>query len=599
MRFSGPHILTATLMLALNLTPGVAPVLAQGAGREKSAASPLQSIAIAALDSAMNELREVESIPARVELADGLVNLLARRRPDRCRQFLDSLFESALQFSRSESSGDDAGAVVRRTITIAARFDRELARSYVDRYAEAARPSDDTSEPRRANSSPPTELYLKLATELVEKDARLAVSLAERTLNDPLHPSVLVFLAALREKDATSSNAFFLAALRSASARRDVNVNELLLLYSYVFSPTRVLLVSREGIALLQIPEYKAGAAGRPIEPTLAAQFLRSSAQVMLNPARYTLDPALVAARVTADLTFLKIIEPHVPAYSPALAEPLSAQQNVLLHGMNPQSRAAVQEETGRWNDLRKQNRSPSGGGETSVEALLKRADEAPDGTQKDRLYYRAATVAVRNKQYAAALGICDKLSAESRDAARQFVTFMIGEREARARNVEEAVRWARGDGDPLRRAYVLTLAADALVSGEQKDTGRATEILSEVEQLAAKLGPEAERISVLVGGAAVFSHFDNARASELLRAALKAADKMEGFTGDTTVNRQLRVGGFSFFFPMYGEEMTLNEVVRRQGRWDFNSTLADLRTLKARALRLKTVIALCGAVLS
>ncbi len=98
---------------------------------------------------------------------------------------------------------------------------------------------------------------------------------------------------------------------------------------------------------------------------------------------------------------------------------------------------------------------------------------------------------------------------------------------------------------------------------------------------------------------AEVYSRFDNPRASETLRLALKAANKNEGFTGDGKVNRRLEIGGFSFFYEMYDDRLSLTQTVNRLASSDFYGTLSTIRELQNRALRLRAVIALCGGILA
>jgi hypothetical protein len=72
------------------------------------------------------------------------------------------------------------------------------------------------------------------------------------------------------------------------------------------------------------------------------------------------------------------------------------------------------------------------------------------------------------------------------------------------------------------RRAYLFTLIAGAVVDGESKDYARATRLLNDVERLASKLDSTRERIAVLLAETEVYSRFDVARASEILRTAYK-----------------------------------------------------------------------------
>jgi hypothetical protein len=165
---------------------------------------------------------------------------------------------------------------------------------------------------------------------------------------------------------------------------------------------------------------------------------------------------------------------------------------------------------------------------------------------------------------------------------------------------VESAERWARRGADPASRAYVFTLIADSLIKGKSKDTGRAIEFLDEAAQIAQRMDSGGERIAILTGVALVYSRFDAARAHELLREVVKAANKVDNFTGETGVSRVIDMDGFYFGYSLYREdEFTFTEAINRLGRANFNEALQEVQGLKSRLARLRAVVALCNGVLS
>ena len=102
------------------------------------------------LDSVIDELREVDDINARISLAETIVTLLAKSRPERCRGMLDSLFDEALQSRRDEASKaveSNTDAMLDRIIKIAARLDTRLAQSFVERSLKEEREADTNTKP--------------------------------------------------------------------------------------------------------------------------------------------------------------------------------------------------------------------------------------------------------------------------------------------------------------------------------------------------------------------------------------------------------------------------------------------------------------------
>lgn len=563
----------------------------------------LEQTAVGYLDSAIDELREVEDLAARITLSEEIIKLLVKRKPARCRQLLDSLFETASQTTQGSGKGEAAAqsssrdAIV-RIVKLAASFDNKLAGSYAERYARLGE-DKSSGELNALPSRAVTGLYLQLATELVEKNPALAVSVADRSLGGGVLPATLLFIETLRVKDVQLADRFSLSALQSIQARHGTDINELFLLYSYVFSPLRVpLIVPEVGLAVQQIPALGKVARERQVDPALAGEFLRLTSQTMLNPERYTVHRPELVAGALGDLYFLNLIEPQVARYQPSLAASLAKQQTFLLQGLVPEQRQAAQTGAEKWNSPGQETQQKAGD-TGSLEALLRRAEALSNPAQKDQLYYTAANLAVQAKNFDLASQIVEKVSEPSREAARQIIAFEIAQAEIKDGELERAEQRARRDTDPVRRAYLLTLIADTLLSGRSRDAARAAEFLQQVEQIAAKLESNQERFATLTGAAAAYLRFDDQRAAELLREAIQVANKGEGFTGDTVITRSLKVGNFSFFYRMYDTSLSFTHILRQQGHKNFNVTLTDVLSVKSRVARLKALIALCGGVLS
>jgi predicted HTH domain antitoxin len=572
---------------------------------KKSKRSPDRPIAILVLDSTIDELPEVEDIQARVELAESIVKLLAKSRPEHCRRMLNALFNDAIALRRTTSSdnndsGLDPDSILRKIIQITASFDRELSDSYIERY-EAKDGVADKETPVSIQSRARTaELRLKLAIELIEKDPTLAVSLANESLISAIIPETLVFLGALRQKNVPLANNFFGAALQSSKTRRGSDISELILLYSYVFSPDRVPALTAHALGVYQIPAYASVAERYPVDVALARQFLNVSAQILLEPTRYY--PGNVeglAAGVIGDFYLINLIEPEAARYLPALATSLSIQKNVLAGYLPPDQNAESQASIERWNTMPTDVSLTTGGNVATVDYLLQRAEQASDSGRKDQLYYRAAMTALKAKQQERAFELVEKLSAGYRDEARQFLLFDIAAWDARHEQLDKAELSAQRDTDLARRAYVFTLIANSLLVQKSKDITRANEFLNKVEQLASRLNSPQERLSILVGAANVYSLFDTFRASEMLKEVIRVANKLEVFTGDFGIARVLDINGFYVDYSMYVDNFTLFDLINQVGLNNFNATLLDIREIKRPLLRLRAVVALCKGVLS
>ncbi|HEX8283141.1 MAG TPA: hypothetical protein VF588_07290 [Pyrinomonadaceae bacterium] len=605
----GGKIYRRALWCALALICSVAshPARAQKASKRVKADESVAAVrqaAASSLEAAIDELRDVEDYPARVEMSGDIVRLLGKRNPERCRQLLDSLFEDVLK-ARPEQTAppaqrQESDRVVRGVIRQAAGFDSALAGAYTERYAEVRRQEVSPSAAPGGGVSPAVaDLYLRLATDLVESDAKLAVMTARRALAAPVNGQTLVFLETLRQKEPALAADFLTAATQSVAARGGNDVNELFLLYSHVFSPLQVLSVAGGRLIVRQMPEYLRLVRGRAPDAGLAVRFLPAAAQIILDPNRYAGGADRLTAGLAGDLYFVGVIEPQVRAGLPALAESLAVRRGYLAGALDSAQSKSTQETLDRWRDSRGDAGGGGDAGAQTVESLLQRASEASDDEARDRTLYRAATLAVKGKQYDAALEAAGRMTAKGRDAAVPFITYIITEAKIKDGAFEEAEQWARKDGEKLRRAYLFTLLADALARGPRKDLAHASQLLGEVEQAAADAGPGPERTAMLGGAANVYARYDRGRALALLGESVSSANKIKGFTGESAITRGADVGGFFFAYEFYGGEFSFLKVVARQGRESFQPTLSAVQGLKERAPRLKAVVAACGAVMS
>lgn len=593
------------LVLALGTRAG-----AQKPADEAHRPSALRQSAVTLLDSTVDELAEVQDLETRLALSQEIVKLLAGSRPQRCRQMLDSLFDELMKSkadaatqSNTQSKGRQSNpdALLRKLIQAAAAFDAKLARTYIDKYTGSTskqKIEQAANVQQTAATAAQADLNMMLALQLIETDPALAVRVAERSASVALTPRTLEFLGTLRKKDAAAADAFFATCVESVKARQAPDVNELLFLYSYVFSPTRVLGFTPQGLVMLQIAGYARVAQDYPVNPALARRFLQASSQILLTDVQYRQGTLGPTSGAVGDLYFINLITPLAARYAPGLSGPLSEQGNLLVSYLQPEQNARLKSDVERLSNLQGANREGAGKDASSFESLLGRADSLPQSPKRDHLYYTAAMAAVRERKYDVAADAVERMSEGARAAVKGFVDFSIARQCVEDQQLEAAERWAQRDTDAARRAHILALMANSLLDGGE-DYSRATRFLTEAELLASKLESTQEQFSVLLREAEVYSRFDSLRASELLRQAFKATAKNKEFTGDGRVNRSIAIGDFSVFYELFNDRQSLSRAVGRLAPKDFYGTLSAVRELQNPALRLKALISLCGGVLT
>ena len=354
----------------------------------------------------IDEISELEDLHSRVALAERVVQLLAKARPERCRRMLNAIFDDVVALKDSSSKDrpipPDFDSIVGRVIQAAAIVDLQLAHVYID----ALSTKKDLEEVRKSGSNP-AALYLKIATDLSRSNPSLAVAVATRSLASGITPDTLVFLASLRQYDLSIANPFFITAVESCQNRGARNVNELLLLYSYVFSPLRVPSVLPQGIGTLQIAGYPEVAKNYSIDAELAQRYLTMLTEILLDPDRYAAgNIETLAFGVEGDFYVLSIIDPLTPIYLSTRASAISAQRNLVAKYLEAGRREAAFSAADRWTTFPKDLSLASGGNKTTLEYLVDKAESTPDTKRKDQLYFRAAMMAVRLKKYEIALGL-------------------------------------------------------------------------------------------------------------------------------------------------------------------------------------------------
>ena len=554
--------------------------------------------ALSAADEVIDQIYEVEDLRSRVALAERIVLLLAKSRPERLRKMLTTMFDEIMTLKTepptTKSAPADVDSILRRIIQSAALIDVELARSYIETMA-SLKASDGTAK----SASNASISYLRIATELSRNNPSLAVELATRSLANGVLPDTLLFLASLRKVNLSAANGFFIAALQSCQTRGAKDINELLLLYSYVFSPLRVPTVVSQGLGTLNIPGYSEVVKNYDVDPGLARQYLSVMTEILLNPLRYSAgNIETLALGVAGDFFALTILEPWVTTYDPMKASALSVQRNTVMSYMQAGQRDAAFSAADRWKTSSKDLDYASPPKEPTVEYLVNKAESAPDSKRKDQLYFRAALLAVSHKKHEYALSLVERISTDYSDSAKQFIRFDIALQDVQNQQFSEADKLARMDNVLVRRAFIFTVIADNLTQQQQKDPSRALQYLDEIQQLAGKLSDDKERLSVLIGVGNVYARLDTVRASETLQQIIKQANKVPDFVGNSSISNVLEIGGFYFDYSIYSNGLTMFDLIKRLTPISYYATLQDIRSLKNRTLRLQAIMALCTAVI-
>ncbi len=580
---------------------------------QTSESSFIRESALTTLDGVVDELASIDDLGLRVELTATIVDLLHVSRPDRCRKALDSLFTTAMEV-RARRSKDrpstgnsailteerrtDADSAIRKIIQIALGLDRKLGKSYMEAYTDEQSTTREDRSNAQARQRENASTYLKVATQLIERDPNLAILTAEESLRVGVFPDTLIFLASLRKRDVGLANRFFTSALNSSNTRKGHDVNELLLLYSFVFSPNRVPVITPGGIGVQSI--FGLPLESYPVDPVLARQFLDISSSILLSSDRYLPQSGdRLAAGVLGDLYTLSLLEGRINEYLPNLAQKIAEHRNVVANYLRSEERVAANESIERWGKTPSEVKVVGAGNSPTVDHLVARAEQSSNSRLKNRLWFQAALAAVDDKQDERALDLVSKLPVEYSDRARQLVIFATAERHVRHGFLPEAEKLARRDEVLVRRCYIFTLIADASVKGKTTDFPRAVRLLDEVRELVTRLNSTEEKIAVLGGVAAVSYQIDRGRAFELLRETISAANKLDDYRGYLSIDQSLNIDGFLFDFSIYADKFDYFDLLGRLAAGDYFQAIQSAREIKSHSLRIHSVVIICKAALN
>src|SRR5688500_416807 len=277
-------------------------------------------------------------------------------------------------------------------LSVAKRRDASLADKWVEEIALEKRADGEGGgrgvfDDRTQRST----ALLQMAGLMVEENPSAAADLAIQSLRDGVSFGLQSVLVSLQAQSFELSERVFRAALARVTASGLSDPNELLILYSYLYTPGRIsaasaaadpsqrtIAVSRGGAVVTPAAQFK---------PALAADFLRAAAELLLNapaPAA-TADPQTTArAQIGAIQTLLGRIEQAAPEKAALLAARLQLLTGDAQFSASPSSPPDGYVEP-------KRGESPAEYNERRVDFLEKEAERQQSPLARDLAYAKAA----------------------------------------------------------------------------------------------------------------------------------------------------------------------------------------------------------------
>ncbi|HVF26706.1 MAG TPA: hypothetical protein VM943_00615, partial [Pyrinomonadaceae bacterium] len=496
---------------------------------------------------------------------------------------------------------------------IAAR-DVRLSEKYLREVLDEERKRDEASEADPDSLSQLTPWgemsnegvrRLELAEGLLRRgDAARAAGILTPAIRDGVSADLIEFMLRLRARGAAQADEMFVTLLRTIGANVSAaSTNDLLLLSSYLVSP-QLLVV------------FDAGASQhRALPGSQQTSYMPPAVSPEVRGAFYTLAARVLAARMNdaagnahettalffATARLLPFFERESPNYVPVLRT-----QYATLSGQLEASRRdalAAQSETRTIT-----SKNPA----DPLHPLLEKIGSVSDKSQRDSWRLVTVSAAARQKLWARARSV----AAEIEDAEAQRTAQLI----IRARQIENLSRsYAKedlnaferatafvrdADVPPLLRAWGYAQAAELAASRGKRE--RAIELLSEAAiQAEAVENNSRQRVAAFVVVAKAAARADTQRAWENLSYAVRAANVVEGLTGDEAALdvlpssewlKTLAADGLDVSVP--AAPFRLDGLFATMTRLDFERALTEARVLNGEVLRATVLIAVAHAEL-
>jgi hypothetical protein len=423
---------------------------------------------------------------------------------------------------RNESVRDDAR---REVMLIARKRAPTLAKKWLEQLAEEAE-AEQKGQQRGAFDERTTRsaVLLSMALQAATENPNAAAELAIESLVDGISFGFQQVLIEIQRKDFDLAQTVFRAALSRLRTLGMVDPNELLILYSYLYSPGRIVAAnSSDNRSSIQFAVGRDGSrvlAAAQLNPTLALEFLNLAADLLtFAPAPSTTpDPQSTArAQINVIAALLTKMSQQLPEKAVALqtrAQQLEADAHF----------ATVPRPSRTDTPVAELGESRKNYGERRVDLLEQAAQNERDSLSRGIAYAKAA-LATDVESYQRGWDLSGKIDDETLcDNVRNWLTYRAVLHFVRTDNLEKAYQLNAKNSDPIQRGASLVVGAQRLVKA--KDTIRAAQWLREAHAQIRKTDTDNNSVRVALGVVSVYGKFDSVMAFDSLSDAVRLINK-------------------------------------------------------------------------
>jgi hypothetical protein len=537
-----------------------------------------------------------KAIAARVQAQ--IADLLWDANPDNATNHLRAAWNSAARIEerkreRSPVVNSSLRNSVRRDVLLVARKRApQLAAAWLEEMVEETAEKNErgTFDDRSARSA----VLLQLANETVAGNPQAAAELLIESLRDGISFNFQTVLVRLQAKDTTLAENVFRAALARLRAAGMNDPNELLTLYSYLFTPGRVYSANtsdnRHQIQLAVGGSRVAIPAGRQ-NPAIAREFLEVACDLLLTaPLPEGGNSQLVARSLVSVIGIvLRAANEQLPEKAALLrARAQQLDSEARFSTAPPQPRADIPET--------RPGESKESFAERRVDLLEETAAKGRDLLTRD-IGYANAAVATTVERYQRGLDLTGKIDDKNlREGVRSWLLYRATLHFIQTGDLDQAQRLNLKNDDMIQRAICFVIGAQHFI--KDKDTVRAVEWLREAGALIRRSETNESAARVALGIVSTYGRFDTGAALDWLLFAVKFAGKVPPASlNEDHAPRFKRISGVTPIVDVAGDTrgFSLQSAVSLFPPEQFEQVLSMLNDLSSPEARGIAVLTLCS----
>lgn len=483
--------------------------------------------------------------------------------------------------------------VRRELLLVARRRAPDIAAAWLDEMT--AKPESRKSSVARGlfdDRSERSALLLRAAADIVQEKPGAAAELAVESLRDGVSFGLQGVLLSIQAKDFDLARKVFGAALARVRAVGVSDPGELIILYSYLYTPGLVFGADQsggeDGLSFSVSRDRISTTPAAAIDRALARSFLKTAADILSGPPPPSPDPRAAAL---AQASAIRLMLGEIARQLPAEASMLQARL-AQVSADAPSGRAdAAPELSGEMLAAAAQSREDSTA--LYLASLERRAERETDPLARETLYATAA-LATPDESFERGLGLAEKVDDGTvRLQLQSLVRYRAALHFARGGDLEKAYAINGANRDGLQQAAVLVVCAQGLIKAKMTTT--ADQWLREAVQLLDKADAGESRPRVALGVAAAYMKFDTTRALEALSLAVKFMNNTSDLPLDDKAPFKPKFSGLpltDFTFDTNG--FGLVSVISASGLKDFDRVLGELDNISSPENRGAAVVLLC-----